>query len=648
MSGNPTAAPAHPGGPAAPPAPGPRFTAHHAGRAWLLAPAGPVDPRARAFTAGLAPDPEATVVVADLPDGADDATLDRLARAVPAGTGDLRLVFGRPPLRDPVAVARWLAARLGRAVVVARGPLLSVPGGGLYAGPAHGPGWLRCPPGGPAVPHSRTFPRPTWEAALPDHPWRLGRSVAEPLPAGVWLRPADGVADPGGHRGRLLRGAGVHADLLTVAVGAPGAPAVPVADVARFWQDLPPSLRPAVRFLCYGPARLSGGRHFGDVLAQVVGEPVRLLGGLPRPGRDGADAALLTGPDGTPGRPLRAREFVHLPPAATEPPASPYAVAHGWPLGDLPEAGPGAHRLAEDVVVEVVRGGLWVRPEPAPAHAAQVRGADPDPEHERVLCDAGSEDLLPRLRRLAQELTRSFPADLRRAVRLGVCRPTGPDGGAVPHAAPAPGGGTAPHRAAPPPLTSGAGDAARTGLTALAAEVLRRHPELTGRETDADAVTALAAVLGRLAGAACESPGDLALLRRGLDMLPVHHGPTGLRAPLDEPMRQWYATPREITDPQPCEASARGPADAPGGTDFLIWSTNGRRTDLLDPLVPGRVLFAPGTRFRVLEADPGAPGVVLMRELAPGEPAGDTAADRAAARDLVRALRTWNTGHDTP
>ncbi|MFJ3671210.1 hypothetical protein ACIPSE_32595 [Streptomyces sp. NPDC090106] len=641
-----TAPPAHrpPRTPAANPASAARFTAHRAGHAWLIAPAGPADARALAFTAGLAPDtdPHTVVVVADLPDGADDTALDRFARAVPAGTGELRLVFGRPPLRDAVAVARRLAERLDRTVVTATGPLLPLPGGGLWAAPGHGPGWLRCPPGAPGEPDSRTFPRPLWAPALPDRPWPLGRSVAEPLPAGVWLRPAEGLTDPDGHRDRLLRAVGVRPDRLTVAVGAPGAPAVPVADVARLWQDLPARLRPAVRFFCHGPARLSGGRHFGDVLAQVVGEPVHLLGGPPRPGDDGDDV-LLTHPDGTPGRPLRAREFVHLPPSADAAGAapSPYAADHRWPLDHLPELTPGVHRITDDVVVEVIRSGLWLRPSRPPAHpayathAARVRDADPEPDRERVLCDAGSDDQDPLLRRLAQELTRTFPPDLRRAVRLGVCRP------ALPYDTP-----TAP----------ASGAHARTGLTALAAEVLRRHPELTGQETESDAVAALSAVLGRLAGAAAggaaeegraaEEGGaeELGLLRRGLLMLPVHHGPTGLRATLDEPTRRWYASRPTLTDPLACEASTRGPADTPGDTDFVIWSTAGRRTDLLDPLSPDRVLFLPGTRFRVLEPDPDAPGVVLMRELAPDEPPEPSVTpvpDHEAARDLVRAWRDW-------
>ncbi|MGW2282957.1 hypothetical protein [Streptomyces sp. NPDC001770] len=618
---------------------GARFAAHRAGDAWLLAPEGPVDPRALAFTARLAPDPECTVVVADLPGGADDTALDRLAGSIPAGTDALRLVFGRPPLRDAVTVARRLAERLGRTVIAAEGPPLPTPGGGLYAGPPTGPGWMRCAPGAPETTDSHAFPKPSWEAALPGRPWPVGRSVAEPVPAGVWLRPAGENSALDDHRTRLSLGTGVSAALMTVALGVPGAPALPMADVARFWQELPPRLRPEVRFLCYGPARLSGGRHLGDVLAQAVGAPVRVLGGMPQGGSD-TDDVLLVGADGTPGRALRAQEFVHLPPAGFPgPPPRPYAATHTWPLGDLPEIRPGTHRLADGVVVEVVRGGLWVRPTPAPVHAPQMRDADPDPEGERVLCDAGSEAELPGLRRLAQGLVRSFPSELRGAVRLGVGRPTAMAGGTP---------STARREGAP---------AARPGPRGpvhLAEGILRAHPDLADGDPDPEA--ALAAVLRLLDERAAAhgtvtrrhqhpmSPVDDALLVRGLRMLPVHLGPTGLRATLDEPMRQWYAGRPVVTDPLVCEASALGPAGAPGNTDFLIRSVHGRRTDLLDPLRPGRVLFLPGSRFRVLEADPDAPGVVMMRELAPDEPPADRARDSAAAADLVRARRDWAGG----
>ncbi|MFF5860749.1 hypothetical protein ACFY8B_35015 [Streptomyces sp. NPDC012751] len=632
------------------------FTAHRAGAAWLLSPAGTADPRALSFAAGLAPDPEYTVLVADLPDDVDGSTLERMARAVPEGTGGLRLVFGRPPRPGAVAVARWLAERLGRTVLAADGTPQPTPGGGLFIGADRGAGWVRCAPGLPDARDSRAFPkpRPSWESALPEGPWSLGTTVAERLPAGVWLRPEAPDTALDDHRTYLTGQLTPSPELLTVVAGVPGTAPLPLADVARFWQGLPPHIRPAVRFVCYGPTRLSGGRHFGDVLAQVVGEPVRRYNGMPDGTGDGTEV-LLVRADGSPGRPLLGQEFVHQPPAGPAGPPPTYAAAHRWPLGDLEQTGPGTYLLAPDVVVEVVPVGLWVRLPQDPPYAAEVRSGDPEPGRERVLCDAHSEEELPRLRQLAADLVEGFPPELRRAVRLGVSRPTGPRGHDVP--APAPDGGAAHPRpgGTGPARPHTAWDSGHEGSLSVAAEVLRRHPELTPDVPEPDAVAGLAAVLRRLAdsdepdgtgteAAAGPAEHDGELLRTGLRMLPVHRGATGLRATLDEAVRQWYAGRSLVTDPDVCEASALGPGDGPGNTDVLIWSEDGRRTDLLDPLCPDRVLFLPGSRFRVLGPEPGTSGVVLMREVGPGQPAQDAELDRTAVRELTRAWHDWRGG----
>ncbi|MFB7781063.1 hypothetical protein [Streptomyces bauhiniae] len=635
------------------------FTAQRAGGAWLLSPAGTADSRALSFAAGLAPDPEYTLLVADLPDHVDDAAWERIARAVPEGNHGLRLVFGRPPHLGAVAVARWLADRLRRTVLVADGAPQLTAGGGLFIGADRGAGWMRCTPGLPAVRDSRAFPKPSWETAFPDGPWSLGTTVAERLPAGVWLRPEAPDTALDGHRTYLADQLAVSSELLTVVAGVPGAAPLPLADIVRFWQSLPPHARPAVRFVCYGPTRLSGGRHFGDVLAQVVGEPVRLYNGMP----DGAEV-LLVRADGSPGRPLLGQEFVHQPPPGPAGPPSTYAVAHRWPLGDREQTGPGTYLLAPDAVVEVVPVGLWVRLPQDPPYAAEVRSGDPQPGKERILCDAASEEELPRLRQLAADLVESFPPELRQMVRLGVCRPSRPAVGS-----PAVGSGREAHDGAVPALvSSGPGAAARPGpggsgrarphtvrhsdhegSRSVAAEVLRRHPELTPGPQEPDAVAALAAVLRRLAeseesdGVGLAEP-ESELLRTGLRMLPVHRGATGLRATLDEAVRQWYAGQPLVTDPDVCEASVLGPGDGPGNTDFLIWSVDGRRTDLLDPLRPAQVLFLPGSRFRVLPPEPGTSDVVLMREVGPGQTAQDAELDRTAVRELTRAWRDWRGG----
>ncbi|GHB78432.1 hypothetical protein GCM10010377_80740 [Streptomyces viridiviolaceus] len=643
-----------------------RFTVRRAGDAWLLTPTGqPADERALPFTTALAKDPENTVLVTDLSAGADDDTLKALARAVPPGQGGLRLVFGRRPAADPVTVARRIADLTDRSVTVAAGPPVPFPGGGLFVA---ADGWIRCAPGAPGTHDARRFPRPPWESALSDRTWSPGRTtVAEPIPSGVWLH-APGDDPDGRYRAGLFRRLRVSAHALTVVLGAPGAVLPPVADAARLWQDLGPQVRPAVRFLCHGPARLGGGRHFGEVLAQVLGEPVRVFNGTPQ-GTDESGDMVLTAPDGGPGRSPRALEFVHVPPdKAPGPSALSHVTAHRWPLEGLRRVRPGTYALTDDVVVEVVPSGLWLRLLDDPPHAADVRATEPDPAHERLLCDATSTEALPRIKELAEGLLRGFPPELRRSVRMGVCRPLTMAHGtstAVPAserrrpsagAQQRPGAVSGAVRPPDPGRRSSAGAPVsgplRTeheGLRTLAADILRRHPELVTDSADRNAAAAVAAVLRRLtevpgADSGSQAPADTELLRQGLGLLPVYRGVTGLRATLDDAMRQWYAEQSLITDPAVCEASAGGPGDEAGDTDFLIWSVDGRRTDLLDPLCPDRILFLPGSRFRVLRPEPAVPDVVMMREIGPGQAASDERLDRDVVRELSQVALSRSAG----
>ncbi|WP_410604750.1 hypothetical protein [Amycolatopsis sp. lyj-90] len=88
-----------------------------------------------------------------------------------------------------------------------------------------------------------------------------------------------------------------------------------------------------------------------------------------------------------------------------------------------------------------------------------------------------------------------------------------------------------------------------------------------------------------------------------------------------------------------------GPAES-GSTDLVIWSLTGRLTASIEPVnesVADRVVFPPGTSFKVLESvkpDGAQRGRILVRELAAAEAAeGDKSVGRD---DLVRAaLRTF-------
>ncbi|PRY29566.1 hypothetical protein [Pseudosporangium ferrugineum] len=90
-----------------------------------------------------------------------------------------------------------------------------------------------------------------------------------------------------------------------------------------------------------------------------------------------------------------------------------------------------------------------------------------------------------------------------------------------------------------------------------------------------------------------------------------------------------------------------------GDTDVVIWSLTGALTGLLEPEddagVTDRVVFTPGTTFKLLDLTPpadGRRGRILLREVGSDEHdglAGSTtlSADREAAIAMLRELRGW-------
>ncbi|MFF8883757.1 hypothetical protein [Streptomyces flaveolus] len=664
-----------------------------AGGAWLVHPAAGPDRRSLLFAAGLAPDPEYAVVVVDLPSQIPlDAVREALARAVPAGPRGVRVVFGRAPAQGAAAAGRWLATKLRQNVVVPDGVLLPSAGGALFIGADRGQGWVLCEPDGRERYVSRRFPRPVWDEWLPDRPRPVGTSVvAEPVGAGVWLRPAQEDAARDRHRSYLAARLHCRSDAATLVVGAPGAPHVTPDDVARFWRGLPQNTGTAPRVVLYGtPA--PDDRPFGALLAALTGDPVHVYNGFPTSdplvGRAALGDVLFMSEEGTPGRPVLAREYLHLPPEPALPPHPPLALDHRWPLGHLPMLRQGLYHGGAGTVLEVLPWGLWIRPSAEPPYADEVRAAPTDPHHELVLCDDSVPSALPRLQQLAQDVVRRLPAETGLLVRvLTAGRPwgvtaavpagegigavsavpeagdgvgaeaggirteeaggyaAGADGAEGSEAEPARDGAQAEGaRATAPPAT-------RPRVTgtprdaAIVAMALRHHPEL-GRGCPPETVqAALAAVRLQLTlhGRHPDAPPtiDEAALE-GLAMLPAHGGAVALRGELSEAAKQWYGACREVTEPGVCAASLTGNLGGPGDTDILIRSVTGRRTALLEPERPDRVLFLPQTRFEVLgvRARQGERLVVLMRELLPAEAPGG-ALGRMAVRELEEALRVW-------
>ncbi|MFB7781084.1 hypothetical protein [Streptomyces bauhiniae] len=576
-----------------------------------------------------------------------------VARALPAGPDGLRLVFGRPPSRGPAAVGRWLAGRLGRDVIVPDGVLLPSAGGALFIGADRGRGWVLCTPEGQERYWSRRFPRPAWDECLPDRPWPVGaNAVAEPVSAGVWLRPA--AEDPVQHRYRRYLGARLRgrSDAATVVIGTPDGAELTLEEVARFWQGLPEDARTTPRIVLSGRVRTPGGRPFGETLAAMTGEPVHVYNGFPTSdpvvGRAPRDEVVLPARDSTSERPVLAREYLYLPPDPHRSSDTLLAVDHRWPLDHLPMLRRGLYRGGPGVVLEVLPWGLWIRSSAEPASAAEVRAAPADPHHELILCDDSVPEVLPQSQQLADDIIGRLPPETGRLVRvLTAGRPWGAPA-AHDVAPPA-------ERMAEPETEQGATDGPFGGGgtprdTAVVALALQREPDL-GRNHFPETVLAglLAARLqltvhrqrtehGR---PAYEVPTPTASALEGLTLLPAHHGVVALRTDLTEAETRWYRTHRQIVEPAVCSASLTGTPGRAGNTDILIRSVTGRRTALLEPELPDRVLFPPGTRFEVLDVRvrQGQRTIVLMRELPPGPPADGTG--RAALRELDEALRLW-------
>jgi hypothetical protein len=132
----------------------------------------------------------------------------------------------------------------------------------------------------------------------------------------------------------------------------------------------------------------------------------------------------------------------------------------------------------------------------------------------------------------------------------------------------------------------------------------------------------------------------------GLRRLPSYRGPALLHARLGVAERAWYREGRLATEWAFCSVRTN-PSTGPAGTDdFLIWSLTARRTNLIDPGSPDRVMFLPGTSFKVLRVHTGEQHTVLLRELSPTEIAEDgrirdqrTPLDEVALNGLEQTLK---------
>ncbi|OAP21892.1 MULTISPECIES: hypothetical protein [Amycolatopsis] len=140
----------------------------------------------------------------------------------------------------------------------------------------------------------------------------------------------------------------------------------------------------------------------------------------------------------------------------------------------------------------------------------------------------------------------------------------------------------------------------------------------------------------------------------GLSRLPSHRGPATFATELPPSAWPLLDQRKVLTEWGFLNALTQPSSTVDGETDVLVWSITGRRTKLLEPSeggVENRVLFVPGTSFKVLETrEPaaGARGAVLLRELTASEidETGRVANDRASLDELAmnslrQTVRTW-------
>ncbi|MGR3867166.1 hypothetical protein ACUXZZ_01115 [Streptomyces graminifolii] len=288
----------------------------------LIHPKGRYDDRAAAFASGITEDPLHTLVVVDLPADALVAEWEGVARLLSSPRhGSPRLVFGRGTGDEIRTACRLLAERLEREVLAPDGDLVPTVTGGLFVPGDDGAAWLRFRPGRDPEPEAQRYPKPHWEFTAPTRTGPAGaHTVAQPVPAGVWLRHTDHDPLAARHH-RAVETAPTDPHLFLLVLGSPGTPPLALDDVARFWDTVLPGVRPAARFVLHGSLDTPVGQEPGQTLADVLNHQVTLYDALP-----------YAEPEG---RPVPA-ESTYLPSAAHTPGTAPGSAPRREPSSDVP------------------------------------------------------------------------------------------------------------------------------------------------------------------------------------------------------------------------------------------------------------------------------------------------------------------------
>ncbi|MFE0022790.1 hypothetical protein [Amycolatopsis sp. NPDC059021] len=585
----------------------------------------------------LPPEPGHTMVVVDLPEPGGPALVEELAALVP-DRRPLRLVLSRAGSGGPGSLAYALAERKRTEVIAPDGVVHPVPGG--FAFVADGAGWLRFRPGAPPRPAGLRYPVPAWEPGTPLRRLAPGPGlVAEPIPAGLWLRP-ESRPDPA-----PVFDLPCQAEMLTVVLE----PSVPVPEICRLLAALPASARTRVRLIPHGTHERAG-EPVGQLVADAFGAPVTVHTGL----IEWAFATVLS-----------------YWPRRVPMPAVPKVVRYRAPVPGLAEPHPGVFRLTDDIIVETVQSGLWVRGGTEPMNGGEIRAVPLDPHRLRVtvgdpgtppsrtLADAAGElveRLEPAARQAAGLIFAEAPLEEEEPVTqwMRVETESAAETPEVPgddRIAPDHRSGPAEHEWLRRTLGSRFDSYASAVSRLLAQRPGLRGEEGTARFPEA-VITDLVAVRAYAEGASQSfdqalRTGTLGAFRpyagcivSGLRRLPTHRGPVLTSATLDDAQWARLRVGEVLTERGLLHALATPFVELPGTVEFIVLALTARRTGFLtsgEGPEQQCVIFPPDTRFKVLAVTEGR---VLLREVTGADGAQDqTALDRltevAANRDTV-------------
>lgn len=666
------------------------------GNALVIAAGETIGEHARGLAMSVAADPGHELVVADLPKNPTVAMWETLAEAIPRGKQPIRLVIAGGYGEATTLAGHWLAERLARTVVVPDGEVHQGANGSLLVHGGPGSGWLTCRPRQRSHWEAKRFPRPSWDSrAVGDVLATGSNGIAEPIPAGMWLHPAADDEHVARHRRRLVETIPSRPDAMTVLVGCPGMPPVRIEDVAYLRSCLPEDIRPRVRFAVYGGVDVGPGGYFGQVLAQLVQQPVVCYPGIPVGGAEWPEIHTIW-PNGPLGWRCFAREVEYFPATDTTA-AAPAVLTHWLPFAGVTQLESAAYWYAPDAVIEIVQAGLWLRSPDGYGHADAVRSHPCDHAGPKVFFDDSTEQSATRMHWLARDVASRMPPEVRTRTSLVAAGTVGRHAPAAPrpeqaprpgpvqflrpeaHGAaelPRPQGRPAPEAVALAPAAGPVAERAwlRESLAlefdAMAGSVAFAVAEHTGAwvlgqvaeddvHTDAVAVRLYLSAHGEKIDRALrlgETGPHVPLARcaaAGLARLPAHRGAVGYRASPTPAQLQLYRDHDVVTDWGFTNALTEPCPSRPGEVDVLLWSMTARLTQALEPegdeQVLGRTLFLPGTSFRVLEVvapEHGRRGRLLLREISGQEadPALTQQAghlDELATNSLRAAAERW-------